>query len=257
MNLGFVLAVFLAIFFLNSDKDKITHFFRLLYPALLFTFFYRQTGGLMKLIFPEFLDYQLTAFEKSIFGVYPTFWIEQNVLNVWLTEILSGTYFLYYPMIGVYLLVLYFKKRFQLIKQSLTAIAITFFISYMLFYLYPLEGPRYFFEGQYMFDITGPIFRPMVELAQQGSVRGGCMPSSHIAVALVINIFFLKHFKKVGILLLINNIGMALGTFYGRYHYISDVVVGVVIGISVTWLTLRYYNRFDHPETIATESKQE
>lgn len=245
MNIVFAGVVLAAVNFLGIENNKTVLFFRLLYPAILFTFFYEQTGGLMKLIFPDFLDYHLTAFEKSIFGVNPTFWIDRNILNVYLTEILSATYFSYYPMIPVFLLVLFIKGNYTVIKKSLTAICITFFVSYMLFFLYPIEGPRYHFAGQYLNDITGPVFRRMVELAQQGSVHGGCMPSSHIGVALVINIFCLIHYRKAGILLIPINIGMALGTFYGRYHYISDVVVGIAIGAMATWLTLKYYERFE------------
>ncbi|UCD95165.1 MAG: hypothetical protein JSU69_03695, partial [Candidatus Zixiibacteriota bacterium] len=66
MNLGIVVLVLAVIRFLHIPTSRTAMLFRLLYPALLFTFFYEQTGGLMKLIFPEFLDYQLVAFEKSI-----------------------------------------------------------------------------------------------------------------------------------------------------------------------------------------------
>jgi len=245
MNLIVVALVVAVIYFLHDEKRKLILFFRILYPAALFTLFYEQTGGLMQLFFPGFLDSQLIAFEKSILGVNPTFWIEQNILNVWLTEILSATYASYYFMILMFVIFMFFKGEYRVIKKALTAICITFFISYMLFYLYPIEGPRYFFAGQYAHDISGPVFRPIVEMFQEASVRGGCMPSSHIAVALIINIFCLIHYRRIGIVLIPINIGMALGTFYGRYHYVSDVIVGLAIGAVVAWLTLKYYDRFD------------
>ncbi len=245
INLAVAAIVLFAVFFLGKFQNRVALFFRLLYPGLLFTLFYRQTGGLMHLIFPEFLDRHLVAFETAIFGIEPTLWLDRHLNNVPLTEILSACYAAYYLMIPAFLLVLFFKRQYQLIEKSLLAVCLTFIASYLLFYFYPIEGPRYFHAGQYINNITGPIFRPIVELAQTASVHGGCMPSSHVAVALVINYFIWKFYRPAGIILMIINIGMAMATFYGRYHYVSDVVVGTAIGVTMTWAALKYYGRID------------
>lgn len=239
--------VIVAIVRLNQKYDNIIlRFIRYTYPALFFLYFYRQTGGLMHLFFPEFLDYQLTAFEKSILGVNLTLWMDQNLVHVWLTEIITFCYVSYYPMIPAFLIFLFVKKRYELISSSLAAICITFFISYSLFFIYPIEGPRYFFVDLYTSDLPGLVFRPLVEYIMTNSaVHGGCMPSSHVAVAVVMLIFCLKYYRRIGILMTPVVIGLAVGTFYGRFHYISDMVVGAAIGTVVTALTFKYYHRFE------------
>jgi len=247
INLMVIVIVLSVIRFLHSPKSGPELFLRLLYPAILFLLFYKQTGGLMNLIFPEFLDYQLTAFEKSLFGVNPTLWLDSNMIHVWLTELLSLLYFAYYPLIYIFLLTLFFKKEYHLIKISVTAICMTFFVSFPLFFLYPIEGPRYFFAGMYTNELTGPFFHPLVELAQRGAVHGGCMPSTHFGVALVIMFLCLKYYKKAGIMLIPVVIGLALGTFYDRYHYVSDVIVGGVIGLAALFVTLRFI-KFDEDD---------
>ncbi|UCD16504.1 MAG: phosphatase PAP2 family protein, partial [Candidatus Zixiibacteriota bacterium] len=246
MNALLAAVVLGIVYFLPAGRSRVALFIRLLYPVILFLFFYEQTGGLMKLFFPDFLDYQLTSFEKSILGVNPTLWLDRNLINVWLTEILMLTYVLYYPMIPSYLIMLFVLRRFDLIKKSLTAICLTFSLSYLLFFLYPIEGPRYYFATRFGREAAGPVFRSLVNYIMVSSaVHGGCMPSSHVAVALVIMIFCLKYFRKIGIVLVPINIGLALSTVYGRFHYVSDVVVGAIIGIGVTILTLHYRPRFD------------
>jgi membrane-associated phospholipid phosphatase len=246
LNIVVIGLVCCIIVFLHRTEYRIIHFFRILYPCLLFGLFYEQTGGLMKLFFPNFLDYQLTAFEQAIFGIEPTLWLDNNLINVWITEILSMCYFSYYLMLPTFLIALYFMKRYDIIKRALTAICLTFFISYLLFFLYPIEGPRYFFDGQYIHNIAGPIFRPLVDLAiEKGAVHGGCMPSTHVAVALVMLISIAREYRWTGWFLIPLNIGLAMGTVYGRFHYVSDVIVGTVIGISMISLTLKYYNKFD------------
>jgi membrane-associated phospholipid phosphatase len=249
MNVCFVIIILSVLYFLKDSKKGVGFFIRLLYPALLFTFFYEQTGDLMRLFFPEFLDSQLTGFEKSIFGVNPTIWLDKNLINVWITEILMFCYGGYYFMIILFLVPLFLLKKYDIIKMSLTAICPTFFISYLLFILYPIEGPRHFFADQFTNVITGPVFRSFVDLViSEGAVHGGCMPSSHVAVALVIMIFCLKYFRKIGIVLVPINVGLALGTVYGRFHYVSDVIVGVVIGLTMTWLVMKYYNPMERKE---------
>jgi membrane-associated phospholipid phosphatase len=257
---GFVFAAITGgmIYFLGRSDRKVILFVRLLYPALLFTFLYRQTGGLMHLFHSGFLDYQLTAFEKAILGVHPTFWIEHHILNTWLTELVSFTYLAYYPMIPAFLIFLFLKGDYDNIIRGLAAICLTFFAGYLLFYLYPIEGPRYFFAGQYSHAVNGPVFRQLVEFIQKhGSVHGGCMPSTHVGVAVVMNIFCLKYYRKAGIFLLIINTGMAFGTFYGRYHYVSDVVVGTVIGLIMTCLVLKYHRRWEAVTGIIQDTAKE
>lgn len=224
------------------EGTRLTDLIRLLYPGLLFTFFYRETGGTMFLLFDSFYDWQLTGFEKSVLGVYPTIYIDRHLLSVWLNEIFSLCYFSYYLMIPVFLLGAFIKKDYQLLRSSLTAICLTFFISYFLFFVYPIEGPRWYFASAYMNDIDGPVFRPLTELIiTMGAVRGGCMPSSHFAVGLVIFLYCFRYYRKASWLLLPLVIGLGIGTFWGRYHYVSDVIVGGVIGLASTLFIWNYY----------------
>jgi membrane-associated phospholipid phosphatase len=249
----------LIIRYVDENASRLAMLVRIGYPALLFTFFYRTTGGTMFLIRDRFYDWQLTAFEKAVFGVNPTLFIDRNLLNVWLNEFFSLGYFSYYFMILVFLVVLFIKKHYETIKSFLTASCLTFFLSYLLFFLYPIEGPRWFFAGDYVNPIEGPVFRKLVELViDNAAVRGGGMPSSHFGVALVILLYCFRYYRKAVWLLLPLNIGLAVGTFWGRFHYVSDVIVGGVLGAVVTLLVWKYYALWaPAPEGTVTQSELE
>jgi membrane-associated phospholipid phosphatase len=228
-----------------------------MYASLLFGVFYRTTGGTMFLLFDGFLDYQLVVFETAIYGIEPTLYIDRNLLSPVLNELLSFCYFCYYLMIPSFLIALFVKKEYEIIKRYLTAAAITYAVSFLLFFLYPIEGPRWHFAGQYVNNIDGYLFRPLVEwIIAGGAVRGGCMPSSHIAIALVIMMFCFKHNRFWGWVLLPINIGLAIGTFWGRFHYVTDVYAGVIIGLAAHYLvetryaawTSRVYNEVPEKE---------
>lgn len=218
--------------YVDEEKSGLSALIRIAYPILLFTFFYQTTGGLMFLLFDHFYDGQLVTFEKAILGVNPTLYIDRYWLNAWANEIFSFCYFSYYFMIPVFVLVLFFKRHYEMIKSFLTASCLTFILSYILFILYPIEGPRWHFAGQYMNQIESPLFRRLVEIViKNGAVHGGCMPSSHFGVALVILMYCFRFYRKAGWLLLPIIIGLAIGTVWGRFHYVSDVIVGGFLGL--------------------------
>ncbi len=240
---GMAILTYVITQYINEKKNNIYRILRLLYPVLFFTFFYRATGSLMFLLFDSFLDVQIISFEKMIFGINPTLFIDQNLLTPWLTEPISFCYFSYYFMIPVFFIILYIKKDYEIIKNSMSAICLTFFLSYLLFFLYPIEGPRWYFAGQYVNNIEGPLFRRLVEMViNTGAVRGGCMPSSHFGIALVITMYSFKYYRNKAWIITVLTFGLAIGTVWGRFHYVSDVIVGGLIGLIVTLRIWKYYD---------------
>ena len=243
---GVVLVSLLIVRYVDERRGRLHAFVRLLYPVLLFGLFYRTMGGLVFLIFDGFLDWQLTTFERLIIGVNPTLYIDQHLLNVWLNELFSFCYFSYYFMVPVLLLLLYRVRKYDAMKRSLTAICLAFFISYVLFILHPIEGPRWFFVNEFSNTIDGPVFRPLTQLIiGNAAFHGGCMPSSHVAVALVVMLAGFRYLRKLGWVLVPINIGLAVGTVWGRYHYISDIFVGAAIGVFATMLVWKYFDRWN------------
>jgi len=240
----------LIIFYTREDGPWLSRFLRLCYPALMFAAFYRLTGGTMFLLFDSFYDWQITAFEKNLFGVNPTLYIDQHLLNVWLNEIFMAAYFAYYPMIPVTVITLFVKRRYDALKQLITAICLTFFASYPLFFLYPIEGPRWHYADIFTRTVDGPVFRQLVNFViDNGAVRGGCVPSTHVAVSLVITLFAFRYYRNWRWPLTAITIGMAISTFWGRFHYVSDVFIGLAIALIGTLIVWKYWEKWTGKKT--------
>ncbi len=239
---GVLALVLLIVRIFGEKQSTVARFVRLLYPAIFFTAFYRMTGGMMFLLHDRFMDSRLSGFEQAILGFEPSQYIDRFLPNLWITEILMGSYFSYYLMLPALLIPLFIWKKDAMIRQSLAAISLTFFVGYMLFFLYPVEGPRWHYADQYIHAVEGPFFRQIVELVQaKGSVRGGCVPSTHVAVAIIVMVYFFKIAKPLGWVTALLNLGMALGTVWGRYHYVTDVVVGSIIAVVALWIVNRFW----------------
>lgn len=240
-HLGTIVVVCLLAKYARSQSSRPMRFIRLLYPVLLMVFFYQFSGKLVGVVVPQFFDVQVAGLEKAILGAHPTFWLD-NYLNVFVSDLLSAAYFSYYFLIPGLALLLFFAKRDREIRRFMAATCVTFFASYLMFILYPVMGPRFYFEGMYQHEIIGFVFRPLVNfILDNAAFKGGAMPSSHVAEALIVLLFAIRNYGRKAYFLIPVVAGLALGTVYGRFHYASDVIVGVVMAFLIFKLTLKFY----------------
>lgn len=236
-----IVGVTLLVRFISPAANPLARFLRLLYPVIMMLFFYQACAKMVHFLFPDFFDHQVMALESILWGGDLSLWLDGRT-GVVVTEILSAGYFSYYFLIPGLAIVLFVHGRTDDIKRFMTATCLTFFVSYLTFIAYPVEGPRFYFAGQYTTDLVGPIFRPLVTMViDQGAIHGGAMPSSHVAEALVVLIFALRAYGRKASFLVPVVIALALGTVQGRFHYITDVVVGAAIGALAAWAAVRWY----------------
>ncbi len=242
---------------LNESQGRLSAFFRLMYSVILFGIFYRTTGGTMFLVSDHFFDNQVVAFETSLYTMEPTLYIDYFLLSPMLNEIFSFCYFCYYLMIPAFLIALFVKKDYGVLKRYLTAASLTYAVSFLIFSLYPVESPRWHFEGQYLNNIDGYLFRHLVELViGKGGLHGGGMPSTHVAIAVVIMMFCFRHYRNWGWVLLPINIGLAIGTVWGRFHYAADVYAGIIFGLAAYYLVEKKYEYWTNPVSKALTEKE-
>ena len=122
--------------------------------------------------------------------------------------------------------------------RLLTASAIAFFLSYIIFYLYPVEGPRYHLAAQFAREMDGYLFVPFAhKIMDSAAVHGGAMPSSHTAVALIVLLYVCRESRAWGYVLIPVITGLMVGCVWGRFHYISDVLAGMAIAAVALWLS--------------------
>jgi len=228
----------------GDHASGVTGFIRQLYPGFLYPFFYSQTQHAIHWLIPRFLDPQLVAFERALFGVDPNLWIKQfesPLLNEW---IMLG-YFSYYLLLPITGLPMFFRGEIGHVRRLLTSCTIAFIISYVGFIVYPLEGPRYYLAGQIVGPLEGWLFVPLVNwIIAGGAIHGGCMPSSHTAVALVVLLWAWRINRRWALVLAPFILTLFVGTVWGRFHYVTDVLVGLPIG----WIGFvqgeRLYNKY-------------
>ncbi|HVP35517.1 MAG TPA: phosphatase PAP2 family protein, partial [Terriglobales bacterium] len=108
---------------------------------------------------------------------------------------------------------------------------------YLSFIFFPVEGPRCALASLHQTQIKGFIFVPLAQwVVKVAGLHGGCMPSSHVAVAMVVFILTYKYTRRLFYCLGPLILGLFVGTVWGRFHYLSDVIAGILVGIFSLYL---------------------
>ncbi|MDA2937194.1 phosphatase PAP2 family protein [Acidobacteria bacterium AH-259-A15] len=193
---------------------------------------------------PEFcLDPMIIRLEKRYLGQPSLWWARHG--SPGLTELLHffyATYYFYTPVIAIYLDV---NRRFLEFEAVSFAVMLGYALSYILFALAPVWGPRWGFIKERLLESSEQGLRGywMTHLINyimyQGiAYKGGAMPSAHSSTAVVF-LFWCWGLWDLwgGIFAAIIVVGMWVGSIYGRYHYVVDILCGAVLGTASVWVT--------------------
>ena len=255
-NTAYLVFITLLVHYSRPDSHPVLKFVRCFYVLIFISFIYQETELYMRVYHREWLDPLITAFEHRIFGVYPTIWMQQ-IVSPALTELLKLSYASYFILLPFLPLYLYFKRDMGGFYHYLFTLTLALFICYVGFNLVPVVGPRYYwsdfaFEGRkypfpfirnprnYTYEIKelqGFIFTRMVDrIMKNADVTGACIPSAHNAVVTVFLFGIRRYLKKWLYVVLPLVLSVYFATIYNRYHYVTDMVSGILVGLLAVWI---------------------
>jgi membrane-associated phospholipid phosphatase len=146
------------------------------------------------------------------------------------SELLHAAYFSYYGILYVPALVLYLMGNERAFRSVALAFTLAMVGSFIGFIVFPVEGPRYAWPAPSGVPI-GPARRIVLSVLEAGSTRGTAFPSSHVAIALAIALAVRQQYRTAGLVLLVLTALLGVGAVYGGFHYATDVLAGVALGL--------------------------
>ena len=176
-------------------------------------------------------DEALLGWEKAIFGVQPTVWL-QRFISPPFTEWLMFAYVIYvflYPALGV---LIYFKRGERPLEDYWLTLTLANLACCIGFMLFPIAGPLHHIPDAYSVPLQGGFFTAWGEhIRTHIHEIGSNFPSPHSAVATVMWLMTYRYVRPVFYALAPVVISIYISTFFLRYHYLSDTVAGILIGI--------------------------
>jgi membrane-associated phospholipid phosphatase len=218
----------------THPQKRVLWILRTFYPIIIIMFGWRELDFFLPMFSGDYWFTDIAIYlDKSIFGVYPTVWAQQ-FYQPWLDELMTIFYSGYYLCIPLVPLVLFIKGKREQTLAAFSIITFTYFTNYLLFYLLPTTGPHIAesLQGLHGIEYQGFFVSKITRfILANGSVTGGAFPSSHISAMLVWSLIAFRYQKKLGYVLMLAALGVAVSAVYLGYHHAVDVFGGLILGI--------------------------
>jgi len=174
-------------------------------------------------------DALLEKADLFILGVSPTLWVEQFISPM-LTDILYLFYFFYFPMPLIILGWMLKKKKYKEIEKTMFIFLFCYYGAYLLYFLIPAQGPRFFLSESYTiplkgYFLAGPI-HAIIDTLEPNKLDA--FPSLHTAILIVTMAVSYLYNKKIFIWFLPLTVGILISLIYCRYHYFIDIMAGLI-----------------------------
>ena len=209
------------------------YFFRNLYPLPYVFASYRVMSLLIKAMRQSRFDATLAAWDFAVWHAHPTVWLER-VQTPLLTELLQVVYSLFVPMILAVALILWVRQRENFRGYALL-LSLGFLTSYVMYFIVPARGPRYFLDGLQTQPLAGLwLFQPLRTLLDVlESSHYDCFPSGHVEMTVLAWWTSRRISTRLSGIYLAYVVLTLLATVYLRYHYTVDLAAGVAVAALV------------------------
>ncbi len=207
--------------------------------------YYTLWGDATLLMVTTDRDQALIALDQRLFGFQASL-VMQRIISPKLTSWMTFAYFFHLiniPLVACFLYVWRERTRF---REMMSGIMVVSFFGLMGYLIVPAIGPLYTMRDQY----TVPLQQSVWMLSRQmdfmnfARIRRDVFPSVHVALSFVVWLYAYRNSKKLFWILSPLILSLWFSTLYLRYHYLIDVVAGLILAplsfLLANWLFRRF-----------------
>jgi len=243
--------IFTLFFLIHANRRhsrglEIIHDF--IFPVVAVFLIFDSLGGLVHYINPIDKDALLIEIDYHLFGLHPTLWLER-LSSPWLTELLQIAYSTYFFLPIIYGILLKIHGKRDEFELSIFLVILCFYLSFIGYILVPAIGPRFTIDHLHRIpynSIEGIYFAEPIRkiLDSIEGIKRDAFPSGHSAIALVVLYLSYRFEKGLFWVYLLIVTALLFSTVYLRYHYVIDVIAGIVLAIGTVYFGERLYRRW-------------
>jgi membrane-associated phospholipid phosphatase len=217
------------------SENHALQFARHWYPLALYIFFFEELQGLVHAIYPGWFDRWLIQFDYNLAGVHPAAWLARFATPA-LNDFMQFSYMTYFLYLVILPAILYVQKQRAAFWTVMVSTAVAHYSGYVIAVLFPVESPYFALASLNLPRLRGGAFTTTIEFMERfGRVHGAAFPSAHVAGSMVALLAAWRYKAWLFWICLPFFLSMCVATVYGRYHYIADVLAGIVVG-AIGWV---------------------
>lgn len=241
-----LMGAFLAIVvFLTPHFERLPKALRIavdFYPAAFIAFVYESLGVLIAAARGRPRDDLLIAADRAILGGDVTVLL-QPVVRPGLAALLYVAYSTYYFLPIVLGGFLWAKSPAEA-RRFIFTLTVCFYVSYAGYFTIPAYGPRTALADAHTAPLeTHPVARAISKTINQlEHTKLDAFPSGHTMITVAVLIVAWRRYRKVFWFLLPVALLLIFSTMYCRYHYLVDVLAGILLAFATVPLGDRLYD---------------
>jgi membrane-associated phospholipid phosphatase len=243
----------------NRSSSALLSFLRDWYPVPVTLIVFKELYLMVHPINPHDFDATFIAIDRWIFGTDPTRWMA-HFADPLFTELMQFCYAMFYFLFLIAAIEYYQKNRVEEFRYGMFVVLYGFYLGYVFYFIFPAVGPRFTLHnfdamskdlpGVFMTDALREFVNSAESIPRNAAnpvdfAQRDVFPSGHTQLTLVV--IFLAYQSRLKSRHFILGIGVLLviSTVYLRYHYVIDVIAGVVVMLVTIWtapLLYRWWN---------------
>jgi len=232
-----------ALLMLFGERNRVFHWtYHLIFPTISILAIFDSLEHLVHAINPRDIDPLLISLDHLLFGGHPTVMMEHIMVPL-LTDLLQVAYSSYYFLPVTLGAVLLIRRKEDAFDRSLFLIMFCFYLSYAGYLLFPALGPRFTMNHLQHEELRGLFLTaPIQELLNRlEGIKRDAFPSGHTGIALTVLVLSRRYEKTLFRLFLPFVTALIFSTVYLRYHYVVDVLAGIILAALTLFLGDAYY----------------
>jgi membrane-associated phospholipid phosphatase len=211
-------------------KSGIVRFARDWYPLPLYIGFFEELERLVHAIFPGWFDRWLIEFDYNFAGIHPSVWLARFASPA-MNEFMQFSYMTYFLYLVLLPAILYANKDRLAYWTVMVSTAVAHYSVYVIALLLPVQSPYHALASLQTKPLTGGWCTATIDFIERfARVHGAAFPSAHVAGSMVALLAAYRYRRWLFWVTLPFFVSMCVATVYGRYHYVADVLAGIVVG---------------------------
>lgn len=256
LNLGMCCAIIFLSIASARPRLPMLRFLHDWYPIPAIFLLFKEVYVIIQSIGRPDIDPALMNVDHSVFGVDPTVWIARFSFP-FLTEILQLAYVSYYLLMITLAIELHLRKDHDKFSYVMFTVTYGFFLSYLGYIFFPAVGPRFTLHSFESLDkeLPGLYFTNLL----RGFLNAGesipndipnpiavaqrdAFPSGHTQMTLIVMYFAARYRVRSRYVLYVLGTLLIISTVYLRYHYVVDLLAGVLFMGFTVWTAPKLFS---------------
>lgn len=206
-------------------------FLRDWFPLLMgLLMYYALWGDATLMIVHHNRDAMLLAWDRWLFGVEPSLWI-QRFIHPDLTSWMDFAYAFHLYVIPLVACFIYLFRPLKRFREMMTGVVVVSFIGMLGYLVVPAVGPMYTLHGVYTVSLTQPVgllSRP-IQFMEVARIQRDCFPSLHVGISFLVWLYAWRNSKALFWILSPFILSLWVSTVYLRFHYTVDCMAGFIL----------------------------